>query len=82
LTACPFRARETYLVQGTDAFEEVFEIAEPNKPFEVYARTRLTRVKKRWPNWSKKSIFLRRVQKQLRLTYHRHGSNRAEIPSK
>ena len=42
-----FRARETYLPQGTDAFEEVFELAEPNKPFEVYSRTRFTRVKGR-----------------------------------
>jgi hypothetical protein len=42
-----FRARETYLIQGTDAFEEVFEIAEPNKPFEVYSRTRFTRMKER-----------------------------------
>jgi hypothetical protein len=40
-----FRARETYLVQGADAFEEVFEMAEPGKPFEVYSRTRLTRVR-------------------------------------
>ena len=40
-----FRARETYLVQGPDAFEEVFEIAEPGKPFELYSRTRLTRIK-------------------------------------
>jgi len=28
-------------------FEEVFELAEPNKPFEVYSRTRFTRVKER-----------------------------------
>jgi hypothetical protein len=42
-----FRARETYFPQGTDAFEEVFELAEPNKPFEVYSRTRFTRVKER-----------------------------------
>ena len=42
-----FRARETYLVRGADAFEEVFELAEPNKPFEVYSRTRFTRVKER-----------------------------------
>ena len=41
------RARETYLVQGADAFEEVFELAEPAKPFEVYSRTRFTRVKER-----------------------------------
>jgi hypothetical protein len=41
-----FRARETYLVeQGPDAFEEVFEIAEPGRPFELYSRTRLTRIK-------------------------------------
>lgn len=40
-----FRARETYLVQGPDAFEEVFELAEPGKPFEVYSRTRFTRVR-------------------------------------
>jgi THAP4-like, heme-binding beta-barrel domain len=32
-----FRARETYLVQGTDAFEEVFELAEPDKRFEMYS---------------------------------------------
>jgi len=42
-----FRARETYLVQSADAFEEVFELAEPDKPFEVYSRTRFTRVKER-----------------------------------
>jgi hypothetical protein len=42
-----FRARETYLVQSADAFEEVFELAEPNKPFEVYSRTQFTRVKER-----------------------------------
>lgn len=40
-----FRARDTYLVQGADAFEEVFELAEPDKPFELYSRTRFTRVK-------------------------------------
>lgn len=42
-----FRARETYLVQGADAFEEVFELAEPDKPFAVYSRTRFTRLKQR-----------------------------------
>jgi hypothetical protein len=40
-----FRARETYLVKGTDAFDESFEIAEPNKPFEVYSRSVFTRFK-------------------------------------
>ena len=40
-----YRARETYLVKSADAFEEIFEIAEPNKPFDVYSRTALTRVR-------------------------------------
>jgi nitrobindin-like protein len=40
-----FRARETYLVLGPDQFEEVFEMAEPGKPFEVYSRSRFKRVK-------------------------------------
>ena len=40
-----WQARETYLVHGPDAFEEIFELAEPGKPFEVYSRTRLERVK-------------------------------------
>lgn len=40
-----FRARETYVFAGADQFEEIFEIAEPGKDFEVYSRTRLTRVR-------------------------------------
>lgn len=40
-----WRARETYVVQGPDAFEEIFELAESGKPFEVYSRTELRRVK-------------------------------------
>jgi len=40
-----FRARETYVFSGSDQFEEIFEIAEPGKDFEVYSRSRLTRVK-------------------------------------
>jgi hypothetical protein len=40
-----FRARETHVFSGTDQFEEIFELAEPGKEFEVYSRTRLTRVK-------------------------------------
>jgi hypothetical protein len=40
-----FRARETYVFSGTDQFEEIFEIAEPGKDFEVYSRSRLTRRK-------------------------------------
>lgn len=40
-----WRARETYIVHGRDEFEEVFELAAPGKPFELYSRTRFTRVK-------------------------------------
>jgi hypothetical protein len=40
-----FRARETYVLTGSEQFEEVFEIAEPGKEFEVYSRTRLTRAR-------------------------------------
>jgi hypothetical protein len=40
-----FRARETYVVHGPDEFEEIFELAEPGKPFERYSRARLKRVK-------------------------------------
>ena len=40
-----WRARETYLVHGPDEFEEIFELAEAGKPFEVYSRSRFTRVK-------------------------------------
>lgn len=40
-----FRARETYVFSGSDQFEEIFQIAEPGKDFEVYSRSRLTRVK-------------------------------------
>jgi len=39
-----FQARETYVVHGPDEFEEIFEIAGPGQPFELYSRTRLTRV--------------------------------------
>ncbi|MEQ1754338.1 MAG: heme-binding beta-barrel domain-containing protein [Micropepsaceae bacterium] len=38
-----WRARETYQFNGPDAFEEVFELAEPGKDFEVYAHNRLRR---------------------------------------
>jgi hypothetical protein len=37
-----FRARETYVFSGSDQLEEIFEIAEPGKDFEVYSRSRLT----------------------------------------
>jgi hypothetical protein len=40
-----WRGRETYVVHGADEFEEIFELAESGKPFEVYSRTRLKRAK-------------------------------------
>ena len=40
-----WRARETYIVHGPDEFEEIFELAEAGKPFEVYSRARLKRVR-------------------------------------
>ncbi|MGQ0733905.1 MAG: hypothetical protein ACT4QD_09645 [Acidobacteriota bacterium] len=40
-----WRARETYVVHSQDEVEEVFELAESGKPFEVYSRTRLRRQK-------------------------------------
>ena len=38
-----YRARETYKVLNENEFEEVFEIAEPNKDFVVYRQNRLKR---------------------------------------
>lgn len=40
-----WRARETYVVHSPDEFEEIFELAESGKPFEVYSKARLRRVK-------------------------------------
>jgi hypothetical protein len=40
-----WRARETYLFHAPDEVEEIFELSEPGKPFAVYSRTRLKRVK-------------------------------------
>jgi hypothetical protein len=40
-----WRARERYIVLGPDEFEEVFELAQAGKPFDVYSRTRLRRVR-------------------------------------
>jgi hypothetical protein len=40
-----WRARESYVVHGPDEFEEIFELAENGKPFEVYSRARLKRVR-------------------------------------
>lgn len=39
-----WRARETYIQRGPDEFEEVFELAEAGKPFEVYSHARFKRV--------------------------------------
>jgi hypothetical protein len=39
-----WRARETYTFSGADELEEVFELAAPGKPFDLYSRTRLQRV--------------------------------------
>lgn len=39
-----YRAKETYLVHGPDEIEEIFELA-AGKPFEVYSRTRLKKIK-------------------------------------
>lgn len=38
-----FRARETYAFKGPDAFEELFEVSEPGKPFETYSLNRFRR---------------------------------------
>ena len=39
-----FKARETYEIYSSDEFIESFEVAEPGKPFDLYSRTRFTRV--------------------------------------
>ncbi len=39
-----WRARESYRALGPNEIEEVFELAEPGKEFEVYSHTRLKRV--------------------------------------
>ena len=39
-----WRARESYIVRGPDQFEEIFELAPAGKPFEVYSRSKFTRV--------------------------------------
>lgn len=38
-----YRARETYRIINSNEFEEVFEIAEPNKDFAVYSQGHLKR---------------------------------------
>lgn len=40
-----WRARETYILHGADDLEEIFELAEPDKEFTVYSRSRLKRVR-------------------------------------
>jgi hypothetical protein len=40
-----YRARETYVVVGQDEFDEIFELAEPGKPLELYSRAHLKRVR-------------------------------------
>ena len=37
--------RTQLYLDGADEFEEIFELAENGKPFEVYSRTRLKRAK-------------------------------------
>jgi hypothetical protein len=43
-TPSGWRARERYVVPGPDEFEEIFELAQAGKPFDVYSRTRLKRI--------------------------------------
>jgi hypothetical protein len=40
-----YRSRETHVVLSPDEFEEVFELAEPGKDFQMYSRTKLSRMK-------------------------------------
>jgi hypothetical protein len=40
-----WKARETYEFSGDDRFVETFELAPPGKPFQVYSRTELRRVR-------------------------------------
>lgn len=40
-----FRAKETYQITNENQFTEVFELAEPNKDFELYSKAILMRVK-------------------------------------
>ena len=40
-----WRARETYVRHGADEFEEIFELAEPGKEFEVYSHAHFKRAR-------------------------------------
>lgn len=42
-TPIGWRARETYRFSTKDAFEKIFELAEPGNDFEVYSYNRLQR---------------------------------------
>jgi hypothetical protein len=44
-TPTGWRARETYILHGPDEFEEIFELARADKPFEVHSRAQLKRAK-------------------------------------
>jgi hypothetical protein len=39
-----WKARETYEILSSDEFIETFELSAPGKPYEIYSRTRFTRV--------------------------------------
>ena len=39
-----WRARETYIKRGSNAFDEIFELAEPGKPFTAYSHAQFTRL--------------------------------------
>ena len=47
-----WRARETYIVHGPDEFEEVFELEEAEKAFELYSRARFKRPRVDAPGFS------------------------------
>ena len=40
-----WRAKETYMFSGENEFTETFELAEPNKGFELYSKAVLKRKK-------------------------------------
>lgn len=41
-----FRARETYTFNGADAFQEIFEIAEPGADYQRHSHNRFTRARR------------------------------------
>ena len=40
-----FSGTRDYTAQGSEAFEEVFELAETGKPFQIYSRAQFKRAK-------------------------------------